>query len=181
MQRSLTVLLPVHNAQSTLAATVLHAIEVAPELAERVEVVIIDDGSTDATCEVAAELSHQYPQVSFLRHGQRLGREATIEAGLRRCGGEVVLVGEGSSGTSIDEISKQLRDAPPSCMDPHTSALAPHKAFFEEEAAPSPLQPSDGVVGYHLIDRRIPGPVHGPSQPAGPNFLKRLARFALGE
>ena len=49
VNRSLTVLLPVRDAQSTLAATVTQVLEMASDLSERFELLIIDDGSSDAT------------------------------------------------------------------------------------------------------------------------------------
>ena len=82
MEYSLSALLPVHNAQATLAATVHEFLEILPEVTPRFEVVIADDGSTDATIEVADELATCYPQVSAVRHARRLGRVAAIRTEL---------------------------------------------------------------------------------------------------
>ena len=60
---SLSVLLPVKNAQATLAATVQEILDVAADLSEQFELLIIDDGSSDATSEIATELTQNYPQV----------------------------------------------------------------------------------------------------------------------
>ena len=76
VNRSLTVLLPVRDAQSTLAATVAQVLEMASDLSERFELLIIDDGSSDATGEVAHELSRHYPQIRTLRHGHAVGRRS---------------------------------------------------------------------------------------------------------
>ena len=43
---------------------------------EKGQLVIIDDGSVDATCEVAAELAYEYPQVSAVRHGEIRGESS---------------------------------------------------------------------------------------------------------
>lgn len=94
MERSLTVLLPVHNAQATLAATVAEMLELISELAERFELIIIDDGSVDATCEIADDLACRYPQVRAVRHGQPLGRDEAIRTGLRHGAGQWVVLGD---------------------------------------------------------------------------------------
>jgi dolichol-phosphate mannosyltransferase len=94
LERSLTVLLPVHDAQSTLADTVAEVLEVASDWTQRIELLIIDDGSTDATSEVAHELVRHYPQVRAIRHNRRLGREAAVETGLAQSRGDVVVVRE---------------------------------------------------------------------------------------
>ncbi len=97
MNRSLTVLLPVRNAQSTLAATVSRVLEMASDLSERFELLIIDDSSSDATAEVIRELSRQYPQIRTLRHSQPMGEDAAVRAAFALSQGDVVVVrGEGS-------------------------------------------------------------------------------------
>ena len=95
LTRSLTVLLPVRDAQSTLAATVAEVLEMASDLNERFEVVIIDDGSTDATSEVAWELTRHYPQVRTLRSKRPMGQESALRAGLAQSRGDVVFVRDG--------------------------------------------------------------------------------------
>ncbi len=106
MQHSLTILLPVKNAQSTLAATVQEILDVVSELSERIELLIIDDGSIDATSEVASELTRHYPQVRAICHGRSLGREEAIRTGLHESTGEVVLIEEEKRGKPLDEIVK---------------------------------------------------------------------------
>ena len=109
MKRSLSVFLPVHNGQAGLEANVSGILEVLPELARRFELLIIDDGSTDATAEIAYELSLRYPQVSFVRHPLAFGLPESIQTGLDASSGEVVIVHDGH--TSIDplEIAKLVR------------------------------------------------------------------------
>jgi len=92
LNRSLTFLLPVRDAQSTLAATVTQVLEMASDLNERFELLIIDDGSSDTTSEVAHELSRRYPQIRTLRHAKPLGEEAALRAGFAQSRGEVVFV-----------------------------------------------------------------------------------------
>lgn len=111
MERSLTVLLPVQDAQSTLADTVAEVLEVASDLTDRFELLIIDDGSTDATSEVAEELTRYYPQVRAVRHNRPLGRDAALRTGLAQSHGEVVFVRESGHSTMerLHRVSKPLR------------------------------------------------------------------------
>jgi len=94
LERSLTVLLPVHNAQATLAMTVADMLELISEMSDRFELIIVDDGSDDATCEVADELAYRYPQIRAVRHGQPLGRDEAIRTGLRHGTGQWVVLGD---------------------------------------------------------------------------------------
>ncbi len=104
LNRSLTVLLPVRDAQSTLAATVTEILEMASDLSERFELLIIDDGSSDATSEIAHELSRRYPQIRTLRHDKPLGEEAALRAGLAQSRGDVVFV-RGGQRPSFERLS----------------------------------------------------------------------------
>ena len=109
MERSLSVLLPVHNVQSTLADIALEVLEVGSELTPRFELVIIDDGSDDATSEVAHELTRDYPQIRAFRHGEPLGREAAIRTGLKRSRGETVFLRDENCPSAVDELRRLWR------------------------------------------------------------------------
>jgi glycosyltransferase involved in cell wall biosynthesis len=103
VQRSLSVLLPVKNAQATLTASVHEILDVAADSGDPFELLIIDDGSTDATSEVAHELTRHYPQVRMVRHGRPLGRDAAIRSGLKRSRGNVVMLRDEQHGFHILE------------------------------------------------------------------------------
>ena len=92
MNRSLTILLPVHNVESTISTTVMEIIDDVSDWTERLELVIIDDGSADATCEVVDDLVRSYPQIRTIRHGRHLGRKAAVQTGLKHSNGEIVLL-----------------------------------------------------------------------------------------
>jgi glycosyltransferase involved in cell wall biosynthesis len=107
VQRSLSVLLPVKNAQATLTATVHELLDVGTDSGGPFELLIIDDGSTDATNEVAHELTQSYPQIRVFRHGISLGREAAICTGLESSRGERVVLRDENGGLRL------LEDRPP--------------------------------------------------------------------
>ena len=94
---TLSVVLPVFNAQTRLGPMVAQLLEVLPELTPEFELLVINDGSTDATDEVARELSLDYPQVCLISHPVRLGRSGAIRSALARSsGGSVLMVDEDS-------------------------------------------------------------------------------------
>jgi glycosyltransferase involved in cell wall biosynthesis len=112
VERSLTVLLPVQDAQATLTETVEEVLDVAAELTDRFELLIIDDGSADATSEIAHELTRHYPQVRAIRHSKPLGRDAALRTGLAQSRGEVVFVRDKGRGT-IEKLLLHSRPGRP--------------------------------------------------------------------
>ena len=98
MTPPLSLLLPVHNVQATLATDVAKLLDTLPELTAWFDLLIIDDGSTDATCEIAEELVTEYPQVRLIRHAMRRGVEAAWRIGLGRTDAPIVLGHSGRPG-----------------------------------------------------------------------------------
>ncbi|MBN1589936.1 MAG: glycosyltransferase family 2 protein [Pirellulales bacterium] len=106
MERSLSVLLPVRDAQSTLANLVLEILEILPDLTSQFELIVIDDGSLDATVEVADDLAARYPQVRAIRHAQPQGRPAAIRTGLQHSSGDVIFLRDPSNELALDQVYK---------------------------------------------------------------------------
>jgi dolichol-phosphate mannosyltransferase len=103
---ALSIVLPVHNAQDSLAGQLCQVLEVLPDLAERFEVLVIDDGSTDQTSEIAAEIAREFPQLRLVRHGRRRGLTEAIQTGMQRSRGEFVLVQDTQSPLSPRDVRR---------------------------------------------------------------------------
>jgi len=186
LERSLSVLLPVYNLQSRLSAMVRETLEVLSELTRRFEVVIIDDGSTDATIEVADELATHYPQVRIFRHAVHLGRAAAIRTGLDRSTGEIILLQDADGRLPIDEVHKLWRRLDQEERFPWRPRTTPRPI----PALPSHLDAVD-PTGAQIFHRRAIEPMtDSPSSdppedrvtgPRRPNYLAKLTDFALGE
>ena len=106
LKPSVTVLLPVYNAQHRLERQVAEILDVLPELTSRFELMIIDDGSTDDSFDVARHLALKYPQVGALRHAARLGLSHAVQTGLEQTEGDLVLVGDEQHGMRADDLRR---------------------------------------------------------------------------
>jgi glycosyltransferase involved in cell wall biosynthesis len=87
-----SLVLTVHNAEAGLQSRTEELLELMAELSEDFEMLIVDDGSTDSTEEVAHEVAREYPQMSVRRHAAQQGPLAAAETGMRHTQGEVVFV-----------------------------------------------------------------------------------------
>src|SRR5204862_1836016 len=92
-----------------LRKSVHEILELASELTSKFGVLIIDDGSNDATYEVAEELAAHYPQVSVRRHRQRRGLGSTIEYAQRRVRSDAVIVHDGTTPINAAEMRSLWR------------------------------------------------------------------------
>ncbi len=97
---SLSVLVPVYNEQHLVAASLerLLVLESSP-LLERIQVVVVDDCSTDRTPEVLKEVEARMAARpgsrltwQFLRHPRNGGKGAAIQTALRAADGELAVI-----------------------------------------------------------------------------------------
>jgi Glycosyl transferase family 2 len=107
--KSLTIVLPVHNAESRLRKNVGELLDLASELTSKFGVLIVDDGSSDSTFEVAEELAAQFPQVSVRRHQQCRGLGATIDYVQRRVRSDAVILHDGITPINAQHVQNLWR------------------------------------------------------------------------
>lgn len=86
--KTLSVVVPAFNEETTLA-TVVNKLLILPEL---LEIVVIDDCSTDRTAAIAEDMAQQHKQVRLLRHGHNQGKTAALKTGFAATRGDVVIV-----------------------------------------------------------------------------------------
>jgi cellulose synthase/poly-beta-1,6-N-acetylglucosamine synthase-like glycosyltransferase len=103
---SLSIILPVYNAQATLARQIGQLLDVLPDLTSRFEIFVVDDGSTDHTDEIAHQFRRQYPQLKIARHAWQRGMAAAVQTGLARSCGDIVFVQEEQTEISTADIRR---------------------------------------------------------------------------
>jgi len=103
----LSVVVPAYNEAGALASTLDM---IAPHLAALVphyEIVVVDDGSRDATAQIAADCAQRLP-VTLVRFSRNFGKEAAISAGLQHARGDVVVCMDADGQHSADLLGTML-------------------------------------------------------------------------
>jgi glycosyltransferase involved in cell wall biosynthesis len=77
----LSYFFPAHNEEANLHGLVEEALGALPGLADRFEIVVVDDGSTDATPRIADELAAAHPEVRVVHHSTNFGYGAALRSG----------------------------------------------------------------------------------------------------
>jgi glycosyltransferase involved in cell wall biosynthesis len=88
MAMKLSVVIPVYNERATLRHVVERVLSVPLEL----EVVCVDDGSSDGSREILAELQLQHPQVQVFLQPRNMGKGAALRRGIQQATGDFVVI-----------------------------------------------------------------------------------------
>jgi glycosyltransferase involved in cell wall biosynthesis len=86
-----SIVLPAYNERETIAIMINSLIEELRQAAFDIEIVIVDDGSTDDTFEVSKALSSQFPFIKAVRFSRNFGKEAALLVGLKTACGEAIV------------------------------------------------------------------------------------------
>ena len=82
MQRSLTVIVPAFNEEKNLEASVREILDAANKSDLLIEIIIIDDGSTDGTWDCAQRLQNSNSQIKCIQNKSNKGLGGTYKVGL---------------------------------------------------------------------------------------------------
>ena len=94
---SLSVFFPAYNDSGTIASMVIRAVQAASELTPDYEVIVVNDGSADATAEIADELAKTYPNVRVVHHPKNRGYGGALQTGFRSATKDFVFYTDGDA------------------------------------------------------------------------------------
>ncbi len=86
--RSVSIVIPVYNERGTLHQ-ILRLVEQASTVGLEREIILVDDGSTDGTRELLAELEDKYKVVY---HDRNRGKGAALHTGFEHATGDIVMI-----------------------------------------------------------------------------------------
>jgi dolichol-phosphate mannosyltransferase len=87
----ISVIVPVYNEKESLAPLLAEMADVARQIDLGLEVLFVDDGSTDGSWTVIAELAREHDWVHGIRLRRNFGKAAALTAGFHAARGDLIL------------------------------------------------------------------------------------------
>jgi glycosyltransferase involved in cell wall biosynthesis len=90
-----SIVIPLYNEEESVDALYQEVTAAAEGLERSYELILVDDGSRDGTCEKLRELCERDPRVKVIRFRRNYGQTAALQAGFDHARGEVVITLDG--------------------------------------------------------------------------------------
>jgi glycosyltransferase involved in cell wall biosynthesis len=96
--------LPAHNEEANIETAVLHSTEVASRHCSDHEVIVVDDGSTDATADIVQKLAAHDSRIRLIRHEVNQGYGGALKSGFLAAQMELVFFTDSDNQFDLDEL-----------------------------------------------------------------------------
>jgi len=147
--RSLSIVIPAYNEEKRLPTSLDIILEFISGRYDFIEILVVDDGSRDATAECVRKYALTHPSVRLLQNPANRGKGYAVRHGMLEAKGEWILVTDADLSSPIAEIDR----------------------LFEAAASAN----ADAAIGSRALDRSLIG-VH---QPAGREYAGRVFNFVM--
>jgi dolichyl-phosphate beta-glucosyltransferase len=131
-----SLIVPAYNERNRLSAALPRVFEYLRARFSQLEVIYVDDGSTDGTYEELQRYEEINPELKILRHGKNQGKGRAVRTGLEAAKGEIILFSDADFSTPIEDLDLLLqylaqgydivigsRDVPGAKVEVHQSKL----------------------------------------------------------
>ncbi|CAN5172856.1 hypothetical protein BH11PAT1_BH11PAT1_3560 [soil metagenome] len=102
----LSIFFPFWNEEKNIEEVVKKAIPVAEQVAEKWEILMIDDGSSDQTREIAKKLAAKNSHLKVISHTPNRGYGAALRAGLSNAKYKYIVFNDGDGQFDFNEVKK---------------------------------------------------------------------------
>ncbi len=105
----LSIFFPAYNDAGTIASLVITARRSAQRLTSDFEIIVVNDGSADATPEICEELARTYPEVRVIHHPKNRGYGGALRTGFSSAEKELIFYTDGDAQYDPTEVESLWR------------------------------------------------------------------------
>lgn len=104
----LSIFFPFWNEQDNIKPVVEKAIPVAKKVAQKWEMILIDDGSSDNTSKIGQKLIARFPNLKLIKHSPNRGYGAALREGFKSAKYDLIVFTDGDGQFDFSEVTKFL-------------------------------------------------------------------------
>ena len=135
----LSIVIPAYNEELRLPTTLERIAAYAERSDREVEVLVVDDGSTDRTAAVAESFRGRIPALRVVSNGRNRGKGYSVRHGVRESRGRIVLFTDADLSAPIEEADKLIEalehfDLAIGSRAVNRSLITVHQSAFREFA-----------------------------------------------
>lgn len=108
MSSSLSIVFPAYNDEKTIGVLVEDAQKLLPTLVKNFEIIVVNDGSSDATGRVLKNLQQKISHLRVITHKKNKGYGAAIVSGFQNTTKELIFYTDGDGQYDIFELKKLI-------------------------------------------------------------------------
>jgi len=168
----LSIVIPAYNEQRRLPETLRHVRAYLEARRADAEVIVVDDGSRDATAALVEARRGEFPGLRLVSNGVNRGKGYSVRHGMREAHGRIVLFTDADLSAPIEEADKLL-----AAMRDHEVAIGSRgvdRSLIEVHQ--SPLRELAGMV-FNFLVRAITGLRFVDTQCGFKAFLREPSRI----
>jgi len=144
--QDISVIFPAFNEEGNIQCTVETVLKVLPEVATRWEVIVVDDGSSDATALVCDRLKARYSEVEVIRHEQNRGYGAALKSGIMSAKYDLIFFSDSDGQFDFRELQQLI------CWSEDYDIVAGYRAKRHD-----PLHRRINALGWNVLVRLVLG------------------------
>ena len=143
---TMSVIFPAFNEEGNIRRTVEEAVKVLSKVAISWEIIIVDDGSSDATNVICDDLKARYPEVEVIRHGQNRGYGSALKSGIIAAKYDLIFFSDSDGQFDLRELQHLIYWAE------HYDIVAGYRAKRQD-----PLHRRINAWGWNVLVRLVLG------------------------
>jgi dolichyl-phosphate beta-glucosyltransferase len=106
MEQTYSIILPAYNEQARIAATLDKILAHASEHRWNVEVIVVNDGSSDGTAAIVREYAAKHTVLQLLENPANRGKGYSVRNGILHARGDILLFSDADLSSPIEEADK---------------------------------------------------------------------------
>jgi len=104
-----SIVVPAYNESARLGASLEKILSYVARQGWSVEIIVVNDGSTDDTAEIARRLAQQNPALRLIENPGNRGKGYSVRNGMVQARGQVVIFSDADLSSPIEEVPKLLK------------------------------------------------------------------------